>query len=96
MAIIIAKHAKIFLQHNPGNDTHGFQFVGHKFEGIENVEQVICEKEQMTILTSSKEGVMKKVIELSVGTGIDLVSIDVEKPNLESVFLQLTGKGLRD
>ncbi|MBN2796662.1 MAG: ABC transporter ATP-binding protein [Clostridia bacterium] len=70
--------------------------VCHAFETLEQVDQVLCEKEKMTLLTTSSEGIMQKIIELSAEKKKDIISIDVEKPNLESVFLQLTGKALRD
>lgn len=70
--------------------------VCHKFESIEMVDQVVCEKNMMTVLTTSKEGIMRQIIEMASEANVEIVSIDVEKPNLESVFLQLTGKALRD
>lgn len=66
------------------------------FEDLEEVDSVICEDRTMTLLTKGQESMMKKIIELSTENHLDILSIDIEKPNLESVFLQLTGKALRD
>lgn len=70
--------------------------VCHRFEAINHVKAVECDGLVMEVLTSTQEGVMQRIIELASQASIDIVSIDVEKPNLESVFLQLTGKALRD
>lgn len=72
------------------------QDVCQVFEALEEIDQVICEKKMMTLLTNTSEKMMQKIIEISSEHHKDIVSIDVEKPNLESVFLQLTGKALRD
>lgn len=53
-------------------------------------------QKEMSILVEngSKEvaGVLAKTLEM----GIEAASVDIEKPNLEKVFLHLTGKSLRD
>lgn len=87
----VSKERKIIVEFDENADD-----VCHAFEALEQVDQVLCEKEKMTLLTTSSEGIMQKIIELSAEKKKDIVSIDVEKPNLESVFLQLTGKALRD
>lgn len=68
----------------------------HAFSKIPDVIHASCEDKTISLMTKSKALLMKEIIEVSQNEGLDVVSIDVEKPNLESVFLQLTGKALRD
>lgn len=63
---------------------------------LPQVERIEVEGEVLTLYTHSNENMMKKIIEISSEFDIEMISIDVEKPNLESVFLHLTGKALRD
>lgn len=65
---------------------------------LEILESVIsCDQnDQVLTINSLDQSMITKVIELASAKGIEIVSVEVEKPNLESVFLQLTGKALRD
>ncbi len=65
-------------------------------EKNENVERVEVEENQLTVYTKKKENLIKEVVEASSQFDIEMTSIDVENPNLETVFLKLTGKALRD
>lgn len=68
----------------------------HAFSKIPDVIHASSKDKTISLMTKSKALLMKEIIEVSQNEGLDVVSIDVEKPNLESVFLQLTGKALRD
>lgn len=50
----------------------------------------------VTLLSGGNGDAQKEVIKAVIGMDIGLVSFDVTKPNLEQVFLKLTGRGLRD
>jgi len=50
----------------------------------------------VTLSFGGDGGHLKPVIELATELGHPLISVDVSKPNLESVFLKFTGKALRD
>lgn len=67
-----------------------------RLDALTQVERIEVEGEVLTLYTHSNENMMKKIIEVSSEFDIEMISIDVEKPNLESVFLHLTGKALRD
>ncbi|SFR69955.1 ABC transporter ATP-binding protein [Anaeromicropila populeti] len=53
-------------------------------------------KEENEIHFKMNEQDMSKLMEELVKNKIEVIALDVEKPNLETVFLQLTGKKLRD
>lgn len=63
---------------------------------LECVNKVEKEEFKLTVVASPNKLLMKQIIDISNTNEIDIISIDVEKPNLESVFLKLTGKALRD
>ena len=64
-------------------------------EAIASVKQVTLDGAIYTITSTSKSGDMNRIIEIAQRHG-GVGSISEDKPNLESVFLTLTGKKLRD
>jgi ABC-2 type transport system ATP-binding protein len=50
----------------------------------------------IAIITPSAEEILAPVITLANESGIKIRSVDIQEPNLESVFLHLTGRALRD
>lgn len=70
--------------------------VKDKIRVLDSVINLIHDREKLILEVKDDANLMKKVIEISSENGANIVSIDVEKPNLESVFLNLTGKALRD
>ena len=51
---------------------------------------------QITILALEAEEILAPVITVANEIGLKLRSVDIQEPNLEAVFLQLTGRALRD
>ena len=51
---------------------------------------------QISIITASAEELLAPVVSRSTEMGIKIHSIDIREPNLEAVFLHLTGRALRD
>ena len=50
----------------------------------------------IAIITPSAEEILAPVITKANEAGVKIRSVDIQEPNLESVFLQLTGRALRD
>ncbi|MCM3763773.1 ABC transporter ATP-binding protein [Neobacillus niacini] len=63
---------------------------------IQNVQSVKADGELITIYTSDARQALGDAVALVVQSGLQVLSVDVQEPNLESVFLQLTGRTLRD
>lgn len=61
-------------------------------EGVSEVRQ----NEGGLLVSSVKDDLLKRLLSLNSVQTCSLRSVDVIKPNLERVFLQLTGKDLRD
>ena len=41
-------------------------------------------------------GDVQRILNALTGAGVSLLSLDVRKPNLEEVFMKLTGEALQD
>lgn len=65
---------------------------------LKDIETVIDAKllDETVELIVNEDNILKRIIETVQDTPYEVLSIDIEKPNLETVFLQLTGKALRD
>ncbi len=61
-----------------------------------DVEEVEIEGEKIIIPTKSLHVVLEKLLSWAKMKGLDLNDISVRQPNLEDVFLSLTGRRLRD
>jgi len=51
---------------------------------------------EVSIVTSSAEELIAPAVMRADQVGIKIYSIDIREPNLEAVFLHLTGRALRD
>lgn len=68
-------------------------------DNIKNITGVIdCITEGNKIIVISKTDIknLSSIIDCVVNTGVDILNINIERPNLEGVFLTLTGRSLRD
>jgi len=64
--------------------------------GLEGVQQVTVLDHEISIITPEAEDILAGVVGKANERGIRIRSIDMREPNLEAVFLQLTGRALRD
>ncbi len=65
-------------------------------QALPHVEEFSVQNEQLKILTSNAEKVLPSAFAEIIALGATVSEIKIEKPNLESLFLTLTGKALRD
>jgi ABC-2 type transport system ATP-binding protein len=63
---------------------------------MEGVRQVSAIDHEISIVTPAAEEVLAPAVTLADRMGIKIHSIDIREPNLEAVFLHLTGRALRD
>ncbi len=66
-----------------------------KFRKIDGVKQVTQQGKEIKIISSVGSGNLDRVLSLAKEAG-GVLSVSAERPNLEDVFLTLTGKRLRD
>lgn len=64
-------------------------------QALPDVKQVIKDGNQILIVTSAHSGHLDRILTI-IKEDSGVVGINVEKPNLEDVFLTLTGRTLRD
>lgn len=67
-----------------------------KIRQIEFVTGVTAEDNKLTILSNDGPELLMSVLSAIAKLNIKVLSVNVEEPNLESVFLNLTGRALRD
>ncbi|HZY57597.1 MAG TPA: hypothetical protein VFE09_07360, partial [Rubrobacteraceae bacterium] len=65
-------------------------------EGVSGVERIVPEGRDLVIHCAEKPGIIADVVAGLVRCGGDIVSLAVERPNLEDVYVRLTGEALRD
>lgn len=63
---------------------------------IEGIHDVTSDDGVVTVLTADSNRVLPRLFETAAGAGVRIASVDVREPNLEAVFLRLTGRALRD
>jgi ABC-2 type transport system ATP-binding protein len=66
------------------------------WQGTEGVHRVFAEDGHLTILAEDSNLVLPHLFEAATRSKVRITSVDIQEPNLEAVFLHLTGKALRD
>lgn len=64
--------------------------------GLEGILQAQATDHEVSVITPEAEDVLAAVVGVANERGIKIRSIDIREPNLEAVFLRLTGRALRD
>ena len=67
-----------------------------QWQEIPGVSKVAAENGVVCVLADDSNVVLPRLFELANENGVRITSVDVQEPNLESVFLHLTGRALRD
>jgi ABC-2 type transport system ATP-binding protein len=63
---------------------------------IDGLKEITSENGTLHLLVEDSNQVLPRVFEAAAGVGVRINSIEVQEPNLEAVFLHLTGRALRD
>jgi ABC-2 type transport system ATP-binding protein len=50
----------------------------------------------LTALVDDSNRVLPRLFDAASKVGVRIMSVDIQEPNLETVFLHLTGRALRD
>ncbi len=65
-------------------------------EPIEQVASVTAAEGSVELLVDGASSLLPRILDAAQGAGVAVSGVEVIEPNLESVFLHLTGKALRD
>jgi ABC-2 type transport system ATP-binding protein len=63
---------------------------------MEEIHSATAVEGSVELLVDGASTLLPKILEMAHGTGVTVSGVKVIEPNLESVFLHLTGKALRD
>jgi ABC-2 type transport system ATP-binding protein len=66
------------------------------WRGVGGVSQVSAADGAVTVLADDSNLVLPQLFEAANQAGVRITSVDIQEPNLETVFLHLTGRALRD
>jgi ABC-2 type transport system ATP-binding protein len=66
------------------------------WEKTEGVEEISSENGVIHLLVTDSNQVLPGIFEAASSVGVRINSVDIQEPNLEAVFLHLTGRALRD
>jgi len=66
------------------------------WQTIEGVKKVFAEDGLVTVLVDDSNLVLPRLFESATQHSARITSVDIREPNLEAVFLHLTGRALRD
>jgi ABC-2 type transport system ATP-binding protein len=67
-----------------------------QWQATEGVHQVSGQDETITLLVDDSNIVLPRLFESATQVGVRITSVEIQEPNLEAVFLHLTGRALRD
>ncbi len=67
-----------------------------RWQAVEGVRQVGAHDGTVTLLVDDSNRVLPLLFESATHSGLRITSVDIQEPNLEAVFLHLTGRALRD
>jgi ABC-2 type transport system ATP-binding protein len=65
-------------------------------EAVQGISQVSAENGAVRLLASDGNAVLPDLISTTNAQGVRVSRVDIQEPNLEAVFLHLTGRALRD
>lgn len=72
------------------------QKISDAWRRIDGVERITVEEEQITALVDDSNRVLPKLFDAAARLSTRITSVNIREPNLEAVFLHLTGRALRD
>ena len=90
---IVGEHDSLRLHLDEGADVEGLVAA---LRQVPTVIQVSAADSQIVLLVPEAEAVLPAVITAANQLNVRVRSVDIQEPNLEAVFLHLTGRALRD
>ena len=86
--------AETLILHVGENDDS--ESLAKTLKDIQGVQQATAVDHEVSVVCAEAEDVLAAVVTKANDRGIKIRSIDIREPNLEAVFLHLTGRALRD
>ncbi len=89
----VGEYEALQLQLGEMDDTEGLVKVLRGLEGVVRADVI---DHSITLITPDAERILAPVVSCANSQNIKIHSINIQEPNLEAVFLHLTGRALRD
>lgn len=70
--------------------------VMEQWRAVEGVHRLSGGDGELTLLVDDSNRVLPRLFESATRVGVRITSVNIQEPNLEAVFLHLTGRALRD
>lgn len=70
--------------------------IGINIKALKGVKNVKYESNILRVIVKNSQTNLQKIIETLLASSVLIKGVNIESPNLETVFLSLTGKNLRD
>ena len=70
--------------------------VSESWRNIDGVNHVTLAEEKISVLADDSNKVLPRLFDMAARHSTRITSVDIREPNLEAVFLHLTGRALRD
>jgi ABC-2 type transport system ATP-binding protein len=70
--------------------------VMERWQAAEGVHKITAEDGTLNLLVDDSNIVLPRLFESATQAGVRITSVEIQEPNLEAVFLHLTGRALRD
>jgi ABC-2 type transport system ATP-binding protein len=70
--------------------------IAETWKQVEGVSQAISEDGKVNVLVDDSNRVLPRLFEAANAAGVRITGVDIKEPNLEAVFMHLTGRALRD
>ena len=83
----------LILHINENEDTNA---LAQALKGMQDILEATATDHEISIITPQAGNVLAAVVSKANERGIKIRSLDIREPNLEAVFLHLTGRALRD
>jgi ABC-2 type transport system ATP-binding protein len=64
--------------------------------GMDGVDAVTAVRDELILNVESAKAILSPIVQKLSDQGLTIRTIDIQEPNLEAVFLHLTGRALRD
>jgi len=78
------------------NENEDPEALANSLKGMPGILEANASAHEVSIITHAAEDILAPVVSKANERGIKIRSMDIREPNLEAVFLHLTGRALRD
>ena len=67
-----------------------------EWQAMDGIQKVTAQDGKIILLVEDSNLLLPRLFETAIRAKVRILSVEIKEPNLEAVFLQLTGRALRD